>query len=99
MRYVIVIIAVMILATNLYAFRMQKPFTFTHPLDAGQIEKLNALALDIWNITNGRQNFDTVTVAKTRPDNGELYILTTGSTARIIFRSGDQNFTITPDGF
>lgn len=82
-----------------FGYRLDRPITFTYPLDERQVRKLNNTLQDLWNVQNGRQNFDVISSLKSNADNGDLWFIQTGETVYIHFKGNDHVFTITPDGF
>jgi len=91
------IILILLSSTNVFGFRYARPFTFTYPLDEKQITELNKLLDDMWEVHKGRQNFDIVTTSKANADNGEFWLLNSGSTMYIQYKADDTVHTVTPD--
>lgn len=99
MRTAWLILAFALISTSVLAFRMERPITLTYPLDTRQVRKLNDTLQLMWDIQNGRQNFDVVTTSKTAADNGDLWIIQTANIAYIQIKSNDHVYTFTPDGY
>lgn len=99
MRYIYIILAFLMVSTTVAAFRIPRPNTYSLPWTRDQINRLNDDLENIWNLQNGEFNFDVVTSVKTRADNGDLYMIKTGSVVRIQFRANNHTYTITPDGY
>jgi len=68
------------------------------PWTSEQMKQHNEAHEDLWNLSNGEYNFDIVTTSKTNADNGDVWILQTGSVARIQFKAIDRVFTLVPEG-
>ena len=89
---------IFLLATNVYALRINKPPVLTEPITGDQITQLNRYLEDLWNISNGRFELDTVSTSKGNAKNGEIWILKTGLVGRIQYKTEGIVYTITPDG-
>lgn len=94
-----VFICLLIFSTSSEAFRMDKPTTFTYPLDEKQIDEMNDLFTLIWHIQNGRVSLDVSSTQRTSPDNGDIWLTQTGNTVYINYRANNHTFTVTPNGF
>ena len=95
MRWLLAII-ILLLCTNLYAYRIIRPPTLTHPLDEGQVSQLNDYLEQLWFANQGRVDLDIVTTTKSNPNNGELWIFNDSGTYKLEFRAGGATKTITP---
>lgn len=84
---------------DVWAFRIPRPSTYSLPWTQSQINKLNDDLENIWNLQNGEFNMDVVESTKSQADNGDFWLIVTGSTTHIQFKANDHVYTITPDGF
>lgn len=82
--------------SNLDAFRISRPNTFTLPWTQDQVSQLNRTLEDIWNLTNGEFNLDVVTTSKTNAQNGDIWIIYTAPNARIQFKAKGIVHTLSP---
>ena len=91
--YVYLIIISLFLAHNAYGFRVSRPPTLSHPLNKEQVNQLNKYLESIWNLQNGEFNLDIVTATKANAQNGDVWIILTGSIAKIQFKANNTIFT------
>jgi hypothetical protein len=92
----ILTIAFLLIATSVYALRVTRPISLTHPITKEQVVQLNRNLDDLWNIQNGRFELDIVTTTKTNSRNGEIWIWNDAGTYKLQFKAGDAVRTITP---
>jgi len=97
MRYFLTFLLILFLSGTALAFRIPRPSTFSEPLDRDQINKLNTVLNNLWNLTNGEYNLDIVTTSKTQADNGDVWIINDGGTFKLEFQAGDSVRSITVD--
>lgn len=86
-------------STTVAAFRIPRPNTYSLPWTQDQINRLNDDLENLWNLQNGEFNFDIVTTQKTRAQNGDIWLLKTGTVVRIQVKGADGVFTFTADGY
>lgn len=86
-KFICGLIIGLLLTTNLYAFRASKPPRFTKLDDPVQLTQLNNTLEDLWNITNGRFSF-SIRTTDGNVDNGDVWILESGSTHQLKWRAG-----------
>jgi len=92
------IIGLLLIADNSIGLRISRPITLKHPLDERQVRELNNVIEEIFNMQEGRFEFDVAEAVKTNARNGEVWILKTGNVSRIQFKANDQIFTLIPNG-
>ena len=97
MKKLSIVIILILLCSNVFAWRMGRPITLTYPLDERQVRRLNDILQDLWNASNGRLNLDVVTTTKTNADNGNVWLMQTGAVVRIQYRANNTVYTVTPD--
>lgn len=85
-----------LLATNVYAFRISRPQTFSLPWTQDQINSLNDTLQALWQLNLGEYNLDVVVSPKNNADNGDIWFITTGATTRIQYKANGQIFTVDP---
>ena len=78
-----------------YSFRAPKPPTFTKLDDSNQLTQLNNFLEQIWNITNGRITTEVRSTDPTNIDNGDTWILESGSTHQFKWRAGGVTYAVT----
>ncbi len=83
-----------IISGNLYAFRTARPPTFTKLDDPVQLTQLNSFLQNIYDITNGRISLDT-RESDGRSDNGDVWILESGSTHQFKWKAGGIVYSVT----
>ena len=98
MRYLLTIIMVL-LATNLFAYRVSAPLKLAYPLTEEQVNQLNKYLSDIHDLTNGRYEMDIVTTTKSGAAEGEFWVIQTGSNSYVQFKNNGHIFTLRPAGF
>jgi len=98
MKKLILILFFISFCSTVYALRIARPLVLSYPITQEQVSQLNRYLEDVWNMQSGRYEMDTVTSTKTNSRNGEMWMIKTGPTIRIQYKSGDHIFTITPDG-
>jgi len=81
-------------AVKLDAFRIARPLLLSHPLNQSQINQLNDTLENLWNLQNGEFNLDIVTTAKTNANNGDFWLIQTGSTVRMQIKANGQVYTL-----
>ena len=96
MKKLAVLIALLLLASAVDAFRMSRPPTLSYPIDEEQVDQLNSSLDDMFNLTNGKYNLDIVTTTKTNASNGDIWILNDSGTYKLEFKAGGSVKTITP---
>lgn len=84
----------LLLATNVMAFRITRPTTFSLPWTQSQINQLNDALEGLWSITNGEISLDIVTVRKEQADAGDIWIIQTGSNSAIQWKSNGHIYTV-----
>lgn len=84
--------------SNVLAFRVSRPPSFSLPWTQDQINNLNDTLESFWNLQNGEFNLDIVTSAKTNAANGDIWLIQTGSIVRIQYKAINRVFSVTPDG-
>lgn len=90
------VILIISISLNVYAFRIARPPTLSLPLTEDQVNKLNRYLEDVWHLQQGEFNFDVVTTAKNGANNGDIWILMTGAVGSIQFKANDTIYRITP---
>ena len=88
MRKILIILVVLNIATMGYALRVSRPLALTMPITQDQLNQLNVYLSDIWNIQNGRVEFDIVTTSKTGAKEGEIWIYNNAGTYSIQTKAG-----------
>ena len=87
MNKILIIFLILFIATNAYALRLNTPPTLSTPTTEEETSQLNRFLNDSWLIQNGRFELDVVTTPKTNAKNGEIWIILTGSVAKIQFKA------------
>lgn len=82
------VIIVLLIATNIYAYRISRPVTLKYPITEEQVSQLNKYLEELWLIQNGRQELDVVTTTKSSAKEGEIWIILTGATSQIQWKAG-----------
>jgi len=95
-KYWFLVVFCVALAANAFAFRNPRPATYSLPWTQNQIKNLNDDLENIWNLTNGEFNLDIVATTKTNANNGDVWLIRTGSTTYIQYKDG-RVFTVSPD--
>jgi len=85
---------ILIISGTSYAFRASKPPVFTKLDDPVQLTNLNNTLEDLWNITNGRISID-IRASDGNVDNGDIWIIDSGSTHQLRWRAGDVTYSVT----
>jgi len=98
-KRLLIVLFVLFITATAHAVRIARPIQLTHPLDEKQINEVNNILEDVFNMQQGRYELDIVTTTKTNAKNGEMYFIQTGNTVRIHFKANNQIFTVSPDGF
>lgn len=93
-RFICGLIIGVMLSSSVYAFRIGKPPRFTKLDDPVQLTQLNNVLEDLWLITNGRISLDTRTTDG-NVDNGDIWILESGSTHQLKWRAGGITYAVT----
>lgn len=93
-KRILLFIAVLLIASNVYALRVSRPPKLTNPLDDGQVNQLNEYLEQIWYMQQGRHELDIVTTAKTNARNGEIWIIQTGAICRIQIKANNRVYTM-----
>jgi len=92
-------LVLLICISNADALRIARPITLNHPINEEQVNEINNIFEDLFDMQTGRYELDIVTTSKTQAKNGELWLIQTGNTVRIQYRAGTHVYTLTPDGF
>ncbi len=96
--YIVPTIFTFVFSLNAYALRVNRPPTLSYPIKQDEAANLNKFLEDSYNIQNGRFELDAPETTKTNAKNGEFWILDTGVTANMQFRSGGTIYTICNSG-
>ena len=91
----IIIGLILALSLEVYAFRTSSPPVLTDLTNPNQITQLNNFLEQIWNITNGRYTVEVRSADPTNIDNGDLWILESGSTHQLKWRAGGVTYAVT----
>lgn len=92
-RIIVLSVFIVLLATGVWAFRIPRPLLLSHPLDQAQINHLNDVLENLWNLQNGEYNLDIVTSTKERANNGDFWLIQTGAVVRMQWKANGQIFT------
>ena len=92
-KKLLIVIAILLIAGNALALRALRPFTLVNPITEDQVSQLNKYLEELWNMQNGRFEFDVVSTTKSNANNGEMWI-ETDVTAEIKYRANDTTFTV-----
>ena len=98
----VVILAIFTMLTGVHVvqgFRIARPPVFTLPWTDSQMTQLNDYHASLWNLQNGEFNLDVVTTSKTGAQNGDIWILMTGITSTIQWKSNNIVYGIRADGY
>jgi len=99
MLWIYVSLILLLLTSPSEARRISRPDTFKLPWSEEQVTNISNTLEDIFLMQKGRYEMDIVTTPKTDANNGEMWLLITGSTVYIQFKGADHIFTLTPTGF
>lgn len=78
-----IIILILAIVGNVYAYRTARPIKFTDLTKPDQISQLNDIITELWNISNGRWNMNIVTVnpdGNTKGDVGDMLLYNSSGT-------------------
>jgi len=90
----LVVVLVFLMGTA-YGLRIAKPPTFTDLTNPVQLSRLNEILEQLWNVTNGRFNFAVLTANPSSTDNGDVWIIESGSTHELRWKAGDTVYSVT----
>lgn len=76
----------------MYGYRVSRPVKFTDLKDPAQMTQLNEIITALWNVTNGRYNFDITT---SNPDGS---LSSEAGRAIILYTGGNYYLEINVDG-
>lgn len=98
-RWIYASLILLLLVGTAEARRISRPDSFKLPWTEEQVTNISNTLEDIFLMQKGRFEFDIVTTTKTNANNGEIWMIQTGSTVYIQYKAADHIFSITPDGF
>src|SRR3990167_9344521 len=99
MRQTLIFLFLIFLSAGVaWSFRIARPPVFTLPWTDSQMTQLNDYHASLWNLQNGEFNLDVVTTPKTGAQNGDIWILMTGITSTIQWKSNNIVYGIRADG-
>lgn len=89
-----------LISVNAHALRVQQPPILNEPLKEDQISTLNKYLKDVWDLLNGRYEFDITTSPKTSAKNGEMWVYNNvgAGTYQLQFRAGNAVRTVSGGG-
>lgn len=93
---IFLIINIILLSTNVWALRINRPPSLSYPITQDEVSNLNRFLEDIYNIQQGRFEMDVTTLSKTNAKNGEFWVIDSGATVGIQFKAKGNIYTLTP---
>jgi len=72
MKKCIIIILIVLFVGSAYAYRTARPINFTDLTDPAQINQLNTILTELWDLTNGRYHMNETTTNPDGTRNGYL---------------------------
>lgn len=76
------------------AFRISKPAVYKLPWDDSQVNNLNDTLDKLFQLVQGEFSLDIVETSKTRSDNGDFWLISTGLQTRLQFKAQDRIWTV-----
>lgn len=100
-KFILAVVIILLLVTveNVKALRVARPAKLKYPLTEEQITDLNNTLEQLFDMQGGRYEADIETSTKSNANEGEIWLIKTGSTVYIQYKGNNRVYTLTPQGF